>query len=419
MSFQQGLSGLNTSSTNLDVIGNNIANVNTVGFKQSQAQFTDVFANSLSGSGSSQVGIGAKVATIAQTFSQGNITQTNNPLDIAINGQGFFRMSDGGAISYSRDGQFRADGNGFITNSRGLNLTGYMADASGNIIASGPTNLKLSTSDLAPKPTSSYAVGVNLDSRLDLPAVATFDATNPQSYNKTTSGTVVDSLGNSHQFALFFQKTAANTWNTFATIDGKVDAAGLPIGVTLGGAASQALQFDSTGAIDPAATPFTVSVDLATINPTLGATSPLDFTLDLTSSTQFGSDFGVNALTQDGYAPGRLAGFSTTADGIIQGNYTNGQTKTIGQIVLANFFNPQGLAPAGDGRWEETADSGQPVVGTPKSGTLGALQSSAVEDANVDLTHELVKMITAQRMYQANAKTIETQDTVLQTLVNL
>ena len=419
MSFQQGLSGLNTSSTNLDVIGNNIANVNTVGFKQSQAQFTDVFANSLSGSGSSQVGIGAKVATIAQTFSQGNITQTNNPLDIAINGQGFFRMSDGGAISYSRDGQFRADGNGFITNSRGLNLTGYMADASGNIIASGPTNLKLSTSDLAPKPTSSYAVGVNLDSRLDLPAVATFDATNPQSYNKTTSGTVVDSLGNSHQFALFFQKTAANTWNTFATIDGKVDAAGLPIGVTLGGAASQALQFDSTGAIDPAATPFTVSIDLATINPTLGATSPLDFTLDLTSSTQFGSDFGVNALTQDGYAPGRLAGFSTTADGIIQGNYTNGQTKTIGQIVLANFFNPQGLAPAGDGRWEETADSGQPVVGTPKSGPLGALQSSAVEDANVDLTHELVKMITAQRMYQANAKTIETQDTVLQTLVNL
>ncbi|HRB96320.1 MAG TPA: flagellar hook protein FlgE [Nitrosomonas sp.] len=419
MSFQQGLSGLNTSSTNLDVIGNNIANVNTVGFKQSQAQFTDVFANSLSGSGSSQVGIGAKVATIAQTFSQGNITQTNNPLDIAINGQGFFRMSDGGAISYSRDGQFRADGNGFITNSRGLNLTGYMADASGNIIASGPTNLKLSTSDLAPKPTSSYAVGVNLDSRLDLPAVATFDATNPQSYNKTTSGTVVDSLGNSHQFALFFQKTAANTWNTFATIDGKVDAAGLPIGVTLGGAASQALQFDSTGAIDPAATPFTVSIDLATINPTLGATSPLDFTLDLTSSTQFGSDFGVNALTQDGYAPGRLAGFSTTANGIIQGNYTNGQTKTIGQIVLANFFNPQGLAPAGDGRWEETADSGQPVVGTPKSGTLGALQSSAVEDANVDLTHELVKMITAQRMYQANAKTIETQDTVLQTLVNL
>lgn len=419
MSFQQGLSGLNTSSTNLDVIGNNIANVNTVGFKQSQAQFTDVFANSLSGSGSSQVGIGAKVATIAQTFSQGNITQTNNPLDIAINGQGFFRMSDGGAISYSRDGQFRADGNGFITNSRGLNLTGYMADASGNIIASGPTNLKLSTSDLAPKPTSSYAVGVNLDSRLDLPAVATFDATNPQSYNKTTSGTVVDSLGNSHQFALFFQKTAANTWNTFATIDGKVDAAGLPIGVTLGGAASQALQFDSTGAIDPAATPFTVSIDLATINPTLGATSPLDFTLDLTSSTQFGSDFGVNALTQDGYAPGRLAGFSTTADGIIQGNYTNGQTKTIGQIVLANFFNPQGLAPAGDGRWEETADSGQPVVGTPKSGTLGALQSSAVEDANVDLTHELVKMITAQRMYQANAKSIETQDTVLQTLVNL
>lgn len=418
MGFQHGLSGLSAASTNLDVIGNNIANANTAGYKQSQAQFTDIFASSLGGAGASQVGIGSRISTIAQEFNQGNISPTSNPLDIAINGQGFFRMDDDGVISYSRNGQFRVDGNGFLTDARGANLTGYMADANGDIVASEPANLKLTTSDLAPQVTTTYDMGFNLDSREDIPTLA-FDATNTESYNWPTSGTIIDSLGNSHIFSIFFQKTAANSWATYATVDGAVDGSGLPVGITLGGSASQTLTFDGNGALTSPTTPFTVSVDLSTIDPTLGATSPLEFELDLSTATQFGSDFGVNSLSQDGYTSGRLAGFTTSADGVIQGSYSNGQTKTLGQIVLANFVNPQGLNPIGDGRWVETPDSGQPLVGPPKSGTLGALQSSAIEDANVDLTTELVKMITAQRMYQANAKSIETQDAVLQTLVNL
>ncbi|SFE26284.1 flagellar hook protein FlgE [Nitrosomonas sp. Nm166] len=420
MGFQHGLSGLSAASTNLDVIGNNIANANTAGFKQSQAQFTDIFANSLGGSGSSQIGIGSRISTIAQSFNQGNISPTSNPLDIAINGQGFFRMNEGGVISYSRNGQFRVDGNGFLTDANGTNLTGYMADVNGDIVASQPTNLKLTTTDLPPQITSTFEWGFNLDSRKAQPAVAAFDATNANSYTNTSSGTIIDSLGNSHIFSIYFQKSAtANTWNTYATVDGAVDAAGLPIGVTLNGGASMTLTFDGTGTLTAPAAPFSVSVDLTAIDPALGAISPLSFDLDLTKTTQFGSDFGVNSISQDGYTSGRLAGFTTAANGVIQGNYSNGQTRELGQIVLANFVNPQGLSPIGDGHWVETPSSGQPLVGPPKSGTLGALQPSAIEDANVDLTTELVKMITAQRMYQANAKSIETQDAVLQTLVNL
>ncbi|WP_293004636.1 flagellar hook protein FlgE [Nitrosomonas sp.] len=424
MSFQQGLSGLSAASTNLDVVGNNIANANTVGYKQAQAQFTDIFANSLDGAGSSrtQIGIGARVATVAQSFNQGDIAPTNNPLDIAINGQGFFRMSDNGVISYSRNGQFRLDGNGFLTDANGTNLTGYAAGADGNIDSSRPTLLKLSTSDIPPKITSTFNLGFNLKSDATAPEVATFDANNLRSFTDTNSGRFFDSLGNEHIFTYYFQKsdTTANTWNMYASVDGAVDpTTGVPIGVTLDGAASVTLTFDSNGILTAPSAPFDVSVDFATIEPTLGAGSPMVFALDITTATQFGPAFGVNLAQGDGYASGRLAGFTTAADGVIQGNYSNGQNRSLGQVVLANFVNPQGLNPIGDGRWIETPSSGQPLVGQPNSGTLGTLQPSAVEAANVDLTSELVKMITAQRMYQANAKTIETQDAVLQTLVNL
>ncbi|MDP3282070.1 MAG: flagellar hook protein FlgE [Nitrosomonas sp.] len=422
MSFQQGLSGLSAASTNLDVIGNNISNANTPGYKQSQAQFTDIFASSLDGAGSSktQVGIGSRVSAVAQIFNQGNISPTNNPLDIAINGQGFFRMSEGGVVSYSRNGQFRLDGNGFLTDSNAANLTGYLADANGDIVASQPANLKLNTTDIPPQVTSTFTMGMNLNSGETVSTVTPFDANNPKSYTSTTSGTIIDSLGNAHLFSIFFEKTAtAGTWNAYATVDGEASATGVPIGVTLDGAASKALVFDNNGALTAPIAPFNVSVDLATIDASLSAASPLVFSLDLTTATQFGSKFGVNAISQDGYTSGRLAGFTTSPDGLIQGSYSNGQTRSLGQIVLANFVNPQGLNPVGNGRWIETPSSGQPLVGPPKTGTLGALQASAVEDANVDLTSELVKMITAQRMYQANAKSIETQDAVLQTLVNL
>ncbi|PTQ78307.1 flagellar hook protein FlgE [Nitrosomonas oligotropha] len=425
MTFQHGLSGLNAASTNLDVIGNNISNANTAGFKQSVAQFSDIFANSMEGTDTAQVGIGSKISSIAQQFGQGTITPTNNPLDIAINGQGFFRMSDNGTVNYSRNGQFHVDDSGFIVDASGANLTGFMADVNGDIKASGvPTNLKFGTSDLAPKATTTFDLGFNLDARK--PAISTpFNATNPKTYNSTTSGTVVDSLGNSHVLSLFFQKATAtaNTWTVFATVDGKVDAAGVPIGVTMGGSPSQSMVFDGDGKLQTiaaaAAVPLDLAIDFSAINPSLGATTPQTVRLDMTTATQFGSDFGVNAITQDGYTSGRMAGFTISADGVILGNYSSGQAKTLGQIVLANFVNPQGLVPVGDGHWAETPGSGEPLVGPPKTGNLGVLQSNAVEDSNVDLTAELVKMIQAQRLYQASAKQIETQDQIIQTITQI
>jgi len=420
MAFQHGLSGLNGAATSLDVIGNNIANASTVGFKQSQAQFSDFYANSLNGSGTNEIGIGTAVSTIAQQFTQGNISNSNNPLDVAINGGGFFRMSNDGVPSYSRNGQFHVDSEGFIVNANNFNLTGHMADATGKIIPSAPVNLQLSTSDLTAQATTRFETGFNLDSRTTVPAVIpAFDANDANTYTSTTSGSIYDSLGNQHVLTLFFQKNAANSWDTYATVNGEADAAGVPIGVTLDGGASAAITFDSNGVLTAPATPIAMSVDLATIDPSNGATSPLDFELDFSNATQFGSNFGVNSLIQDGFTSGRLSGFNISDLGVISGTYNNGETRNLGQVVLANFNNPNGLSSLGENQWAETADSGQPVVGTPGTGTLGGLQSAAVEDSNVDLTSELVNMITAQRMYQANAKTIETQDAILQTLVNL
>lgn len=422
MGFQHGLSGLNTASSSLDVIGNNIANANTAGFKISQAQFTDVYANALGGgSSANQVGIGSKVADISQRFTQGNISATSNPLDIAVNGSGFFRMSNGGEVTYTRNGQFHVDDNGFIVNSDNLNLTGFLANAAGTVVPTQPSNLQLSTADVSPSPTTSVTAGFNLDSRASVTA-APFDATDPTTYASSTSATIFDSLGNSHVFSMFFQKTGSGAWDTFATVDGAT-AAGVPVGVTLGGGPSQAVTFDTNGLMSAPVAPIAISVDLAAIATNLGtvndATTPLVFNLDITTATQFGTNFGVSSLAQDGYTSGRLAGFDIAGDGTVSGNYTNGQNRTLGQIVLANFSNPQGLIPLGGSQWAQSSSSGEPLVGAPTTGPLGILQSSSVEESNVDLTTELVNMITAQRVYQANAKTIETQDAILQTLVNL
>lgn len=423
MSLQQALSGLNAAAKSLDVIGNNVANASVVGFKSAQARFGDVFANSLGGSGAGQVGIGVQVQAIAQQFSQGNITATSNPLDIAINGQGFYRMSDSGTISYSRNGQFNNDSAGYIVNSDNKRLTGYASDSAGNILATSPVDLKISTADIAPKSTTAFTSGLNLDARSGVLLPAGFNANNPATFTSSTAGTVYDSLGNSHVFTLYFLKSGANAWEARATIDGAATVGGAPIGVTIGGGASQALAFNTGGALTAPAAAVAVSVDLAAIATALGtvngATTPLAFTLDLSSATQFGTGFSVNTLTQDGYTSGRLSGFNVAGDGIIKGNYSNGQSKTLGQVVLANFNNPQGLNPLGNNQWQESSDSGLPIVGVPSSGSLGALQSAAVEDSNVDLTAELVNMITVQRVYQANAQSIKTQDALLQTLVNL
>lgn len=415
MSFQQGLSGLNAASKQLEVIGNNVSNANTVGFKQARAEFADVYANSLTGSGGSQIGIGTQISTVAQQFTQGNITGTNNSLDIAINGGGFFRMTNNGTVTFTRNGQFQLDKFGYIVDSSSKRLTGYSADTAGNLLTGAAVDLRISTADIQPEATTAIEGTINLDSRNNpLPAVPAFDPTDPTTYNNSTAVTVFDSLGNSHTLQNFFRKTAANTWSVYTTVDG-VSTPALP-GTTA------VMTFTGTG-ISPTIVPALPSVTFTPLNtatpPVANGASNVTTTLDYSTSTQFGSNFSINSLSQDGFTSGRLAGFNTSSDGTIVGRYTNGQSRALGQVVLANFTNPNGLQSLGGNAWSESASSGNALVGAPGTGLLGVLQSSAVEDSNVDLTAELVNMITAQRVYQANAQTIKTQDQVLQTLVNL
>lgn len=411
MSFQQGLSGLNAAAKQLDVVGNNVANSSTVGFKQARAEFADVYAASLTGAGGSQVGIGVKVATVAQQFTQGNITSTNNPLDIAINGNGFFRMEQSGVPTYTRNGQFQVNKDGFIVDSGGKFLTGYGVDTNGVISTANPVPLVIDTADSPPQVTSAITGTLNLDSRQSSPVLA-FDPADPTTYNNTSAVTVYDTLGNPYTLQSYFVKSATpGEWTVYSYVSGNY----ITGGTTPTTPASYTLAFDATG-INP--TPVAPQAASFSTNITSPATA-VPFTLDYSSSTQFGSNFSINNLTQDGFGSGRLAGFAAAADGTIVGRYTNGQSKILGQVVLTRFTNPNGLQNLGGNAWTETAASGPAQTGAPGQGLNGVLQSSAVEDSNVDLTAELVNLITAQRYYQANAQTIKAQDQVLQTLVNL
>ena len=697
MGFAQALSGLNGASKALEAIGNNIANGGTVGFKSSAVQFADVYATSLTGGGSSQVGIGVAISKVAQQFSQGNITTSGNPLDIAINGGGMFRLNTNGTVSYTRTGQFLLDKAGFIINSGGKQLTGFAADAlTGVIVPGNYVPLQMNNAPIPPVATTLSQIQANLDARALSPAAMThgqvaggiapsplpltittdiddqfditvdglgpttitlpaavyqtvgdlaaalttainaklsatttavdvtantagqlvvasrsvgsfgsqgngstillepmFDAAAPRpagpptntgfeilfaglpgrdaagvdtptawtqalvgakppvatagvdnfsptdtnSFTASTAQTTFDSLGNPHTLSLYFVKTGQpGNWQVYSTMDNSavpapgsvtgssillavpatgnivagtsdqfdidVDGGG-PITVTIppdpGGAAypnatllvnaintafgdltavdangvnvkvkasarldtfgkliieSNSVNVGSTVKITaPAAAPglttitelfgalpatvaggpakvdalqFKTDGSLVTTTPIAesfalktGATSPLIFAVNLTGSTQYGIGFGVNQLLQDGYTSGKISGLSISQDGIVQGNYSNGKSRNLGQIVLATFTNPNGLQSMGGNQWAETADSGQPIPGTPGSGSLGTVQSGAVEESNVDLTAELVSMITQQRAYQASAQTIKTIDQVLQTLVNL
>ncbi|MFZ6658178.1 flagellar hook protein FlgE [Undibacterium sp. TJN19] len=444
MGFQQGLSGLNAASKSLDVIGNNIANANTVGFKQGQTQFADVYANSLNGSSAGTVGIGTKVSGVVQQFTQGNISTTNNPLDIAINGGGFFRMTTNGAVTYTRNGQFQLDKQGNIVNAQGAKLTGYVANAAGVLSTGAASPININTADIAPAQTTLINAVMNLDSRKLVPGTqlpvttppvivpVAFSPTDPTTYDSSTSLAVFDSLGNSHVVQSFFVKvdnlappgpTAPATieWDVFATVDGNLI---LGPGATTNSITR--IGFNNLGQLTVATPPFSATETKATtlvVPVTTGAVTPINTTIDIkydfTGTTQFGSDFSVSKNTQDGFASGKLSKFNTAKDGTIVGSYTNGKTAVLAQVVLANFTNPNGLQSTGDNQWIETADSGNALIGPPNSGSLGTLTASATEDSNTDLTGELVNMITAQRIYQANAQTIKTQDQVLQTLVNL
>jgi len=415
MSFQQGLSGLNAASTALNAIGNNVANASTVGFKSSKANFTDIFAASLGLVGAAPVGIGVGISAIQQQFTQGNLTTTNNALDLALNGGGFFRMSNAGNITYTRNGQFHLDNQGFLINDQRLRLTGYPVGALGEISPSNPVELQLSANQIPPRATSDPLSGnltavLNLDSRETVPPITPFNFANPETYNFSTALTVFDTLGVSHNLTTYYVLNAPSAppggeWTVWATLDGANQQV-LPGN----------LVFDTSGSLSAAS----AKQVLPSWALTSGAATPWSpGTLDFTGTTQYGSDSSADRLTQGGYAAGSLAGMGVGSDGIIQGRYTNGQSRTLGQVVLATFADPNGLQNLGNNQWSLSSLSGPELVGAPGSGSRGLIQSAAVEDSNVDLTKELVDMITAQRIYQANAQTIKTQDQVLQTLVNL
>ena len=639
MGFQQGLAGLHVAAKSLEVIGNNIANTSVAGFKASVVQFGDLYAQSLTGASGAgvQVGLGSLIQSVSQQFSQGNITNTNNPMDIAIQGPGFFRLDDNGVITFSRNGQFHIEKDGSLTNASGDKVTGYSASSTGNINQTAPAVILIPPSPITPNTTTTMKLDVNLNSAAKMVDPAVFDAANPATYTNSTSGTVFDSIGGQHTVTMYFLKegstnstvaaaptsyaaditagditingspvnlvvhgtspvtqgnaiaaainassipgvtavsdrsgivsvrstmnplhiqlngtaTPATTglngtstdttytvdgkWTTFVTVDGALTSTasngnvatvptaytgitagdiiinGLPVGtvsagvtavgqgqaivaaITLAAISGVTATSDAVGKVtvtstsnplhiqltgtatvattglagaslegnyrsgsstgvtftnpsgtansfgngqidfDPAgkitgltsATPISLSVDLTAIglaqNPIVSnsATTPLNFTLDLEDATAFANPFSVSRLVQDGYSSGRLANFAIGDDGIITGHYSNGQTKALGQIVLANFDNVNGLTSDGANQWSETFASGAAIINNPGTGSVGNLQSAALEDSNVDLTSMLVEMITNQRIYQANAQTIKTQDQILQTMVNL
>ncbi len=420
MSFQQGLSGLNATSKNLEVIGNNIANANTFGTKVSRAEFSDVYAAAINGTGNNSVGIGTTLSTVAQQFTQGNIKITDNPMDLAIDGAGFFQVSGPDlAISYSRNGQFKVDREGYIVSNGGLRLMGYGTDGVGGVLPGVSAPLRLPTGGIAPAATAEMGLEFNLDSRAAVtvpaspaPAISFGDA---RTYNNATSMTVYDLQGRQVALTYYFQKSGANTWNVFATANG----------VTLAGSAAAptpvtSMTFAADGSAPAAPTgPVVLNIPATTL-PGGGTTAAIPgVKLDLLQATQFGSSFGVTDVRQDGYAAGQLTAVVVESDGIVTARYSNGRTQAAGQVEIANFRNPQGLQPLGDNRWGRTNASGDALVGVPGQGNLGMLQDGALEESNIDLTGELVNMIVSQRIYQANAQTIKTQDQLLQTLVNL
>ncbi|OJU90488.1 MAG: flagellar biosynthesis protein FlgE [Burkholderiales bacterium 66-5] len=417
MGFQQGLTGLNAASKNLDVIGHNIANSQTVGFKASRTEFAEMVATAIGSAGGNNAGIGVQVDAIAQQFTQGNISITGNTMDVAINGNGFFQVRQpDGSMAYTRAGNFKLDDKGNVITNNLAQLMGYPVDPlTGQRSASSPIPMVFPTgAPIAAKQTDNIVVSMNLDARATDAAGSAgpppIPATPRSAYG--TSVNVYDSQGVAVPVSLYFQKTAtANTWDIYDKLDDPT--ATPPVVATPVGQ----LVFDGTGVLT-SGSPLTLTVDPALTNPN-NPPAPFPVTIDLSKATQFGTKFAVTELTQDGYTSGQLTGINISPDGTILTRYSNGVSRPEGQIALASFRNTQGLADVGNNLWMETFSSGQPIMGTPTNGNFGALRAGALEDSNVDLTAELVNMMTAQRAYQANAQTIKTQDQVLSTLVNL
>jgi len=436
MVFGTAISGLQAATKNLDVISNNIANASTTGFKGSRANFSDVYSIGAYGGSQFAIGSGVRLAQVQQQFGQGNFTFTNNSLDLAISGSGFFVLSEQGSKIYSRAGTFGVDNQGYIVNSAAQNLQGLLADSTGTI-TSVSGDLQINSANISPTATTNVQMGLNLFANATPPTVAWTGGATPatNTYNNVTSSTIYDSLGNSHVLSMYFihaDSTAiAGAPNASSPINTdnqwyvafQLDNQNLPANV---GATNSAnlfrVNFNSDGSFsdpeDVAGAPLTGNLIPFSTNLNNGS-DPLNFTVDFSESTQFGSPFTVQSNLPNGSTTGRLDGLDIDEGGILYGRYTNGQSRVMGQIQLANFTDPSGLQNISTTAWTETSASGQALIGSPGTASLGLIQSGALEDSNVDLTEELVNLIQAQRDFQANAQTIKTADAITQTIINI
>ncbi|HEU5133857.1 MAG TPA: flagellar hook protein FlgE [Steroidobacteraceae bacterium] len=404
MPFRIALSGLNAAQTDLGVTANNIANTSTNGFKGSRAEFADLFAVSLQGVSSNAVGNGVRVAAVSQQFAQGNIEFTDSNLDLAVSGPGMFIVSDGGALAYTRAGAYQLNRDGFVVNSQQQRLQAYPPLTGGGFNTGGLGDLRLQTTDSPPAATANVDYLLNLPANAAPPSIVPFNPADPNTFNQATSLTLFDSLGATHTGTLYFEKTAVdNQWNAHMYIDG---TAVTPM---------QTLQYSDTGILT---SPVGGLMPFDPYTPTTGA-APMNVTVDMRQTTQYGNNFSVNSVTQDGYTTGRLIGIDINETGIVQARFTNGLSQPLGQIAIANFANVQGLQQLGNTQWAETFASGQALRGQAGNSGFGLVQSGALEGANVDVTEQLVNMITAQRNFQANAQMISTADSITQTIINM
>ncbi|HET6515436.1 MAG TPA: flagellar hook protein FlgE [Thermodesulfovibrionales bacterium] len=418
------VSGMNANGTSLSVIGDNIANQNTVGFKASTVAFGDVLSQTLAGvSGSAQVGRGVLVSSVNPQFTQGSFETTSSALDMAIDGDGFFIVNENGANYYTRAGQFSLDKDGNIVNPDGLVLQGFQADATGNITGT-LGDLKMATTQSVASATSSATVAVNLDATAQVPGAAFTlgtPPTTPANYNFSNTISVFDSQGGAHDVTLYYVKTADNAWTVHYVHDdpanpGQLVEAGTQ-DLTFGKDGSltddnsgTAINFDFGGSVT---SPQAITFNYGTGTGETPAGTGLD------STTQFASSSAVINLTQDGYSAGSLKNVSISQDGRITGVFTNGQTRTIGQVALAKFVAPTALTKLGKNLYAQTYDSGQPLVGAAGTSGLGSIVSNSLELSNVDLAQEFVNMISAQRGFEANSRIITTTDELMQEVVNL
>ena len=405
MAFSTALSGLTAASSDLDVTANNIANSNTVGFKGARAQFADVYAAGAVNLNNSVIGQGVRLSSTAQQFTQGNISSSSSNLDLAISGDGFYTLKGANGLVYSRNGQFGEDKSGNVISSTGQALQVYPPLVNGGFNTGTLSNLNLQTAQSAPLATTSGTVILNLPANTTPPAVAPFNPANSLTYNQSTSTTVYDSLGNAYPATMFFSQQAAppNTWSVNMTVNN-----------TSAGPA-QTLTFGSSGQVTA---PAGGILNFNGFTPTSGAL-PMTLAFNFAQTTQYGGQFGVTSIVQNGYATGQLSTVAINPAGIVSAVYTNGRSTQLGQLAMANFPNPQGLKQLGDTNWSETFTSGTVVQGVAGSAGFGSIQSGALEASNVDLTTQLVKMITAQRSFQANAQVITTANQESQTVINI